>query len=462
VGIRKIFEAKETTITMKRYPEYKDSGVEWIGEIPKSWNASILKRYLSQIKDGTHGSYNRVSNGYPLLSAKNVFNEGIKIDDIESFISFEDYCEITKNGFPQFGDLLVTCVGTIGRTFVYNLEKTFAFQRSVSFLRFKGDSYNLYYKYFIQSDFYLNYLTSVAKTSAQSGVYMGDLERSTILYPPINEQIVIANFLDKKSRQIDDLIEKKQKLIELLKEERIAIINNAVTKGLDPTVPMKDSCIAWISKIPNHWRIKKIKHNTYVKGRIGWQGLKSDEYLTEGFAYLVTGTDFINGVVNWSTCFHVDQSRFDEDRYIQLVEGDLLITKDGTIGKIAIVKNMDKPSTLNSGIFLVRPLNDDYSTDFLFWILSSSVFSGFFDYHKSGSTISHLYQNVFVEFSFPIPAMNEQAHIVSFLEKKTEEINILISKEKVMIDQLQEYKISLINEAVTGKIDVRDYQIDHD
>ena len=118
----------------------------------------------------------------------------------------------------------------------------------------------------------------------------------------------------------------------------------------------KDSGVEWIGEIPEHWGNSKIKYNTYVKGRIGWQGLTTSEYIDEG-PFLVTGTDFQQGVVDWKTCQHVSGDRYDQDEYIQLQENDLLITKDGTIGKIALAKNLQAKATLNSGVFVTRPRN---------------------------------------------------------------------------------------------------------
>src|SRR5579859_1090970 len=129
-----------------------------------------------------------------------------------------------------------------------------------------------------------------------------------------------------------------------------------------PSYPAyKDSGIEWLGIIPNHWSIKLIKRTTYLKGRVGWKGLTSDEYLEDGYAHLVTGTDFVSKFVNWSACYCVDKERYEDDPYIQLRDGDLLVTKDGTIGKLALVANLQKPACLNSGIFLVRPL-DSYIT----------------------------------------------------------------------------------------------------
>jgi len=215
----------------------------------------------------------------------------------------------------------------------------------------------------------------------------------------------------------------------------------------------KDSDAEWIGEIPAHWLVKKIKHGTYVKGRIGWKGLKSDEFLTHGYSYLVTGTDFNHGQIDWSTCYHIEKDRYEEDPYIQLAEGDLLITKDGTIGKVALVKDLQGFACLNSGIFLVRPTNGMYSTAFLYWVLSSDVFTKFINYTKTGSTISHLYQNVFVEFSFPIPKDFEQEAIASFLDRKTKQIDDLIAKKERLIELKKEERAAIINQAVTKGLD---------
>ncbi|MFH6965837.1 restriction endonuclease subunit S [Flavobacterium sp. FlaQc-28] len=210
----------------------------------------------------------------------------------------------------------------------------------------------------------------------------------------------------------------------------------------------KDSGIEWIGKIPEHWNLKKIKHTTYVKGRIGWKGLRSDEFLELSDSYVVTGTDFKNGRIKWETCYQVPLDRYEDDPFIKLKNEDLLITKDGTIGKIALVRDMPKIATLNSGVFLTRPYNGEYSQEFMYWILFSEVFKTFYDYNKSGSTIQHLYQNVFNEFEYPFPPLSEQNKIAKYLIHKTTQINTLIAKKEQFITLLQEERTALINQAV--------------
>jgi type I restriction enzyme S subunit len=215
----------------------------------------------------------------------------------------------------------------------------------------------------------------------------------------------------------------------------------------------KDSGIEWIGEIPISWEVKRIKHTTYIKGRIGWQGMRSDEFLELSDSYVVTGTDFENGRIKWETCYQVPIERYDEDPFIQLKDGDLLITKDGTIGKVAVVENLPKIATLNSGVFLTRPIFDSYVPKFMYWILFSDVFKTFYDFNKSGSTIQHLYQNVFNEFKFPLPSHSEQTAIAKYLDQKTTQIDDLIAKKERLIQLLEEERTAIINQAVTKGLD---------
>lgn len=204
----------------------------------------------------------------------------------------------------------------------------------------------------------------------------------------------------------------------------------------------------WLQDISPSWSIKRIKHVTYLKARVGWHGLTLSDYLAYG-VLLVTGTDFQDGRVNWKTCYHVSEDRYQQDPYIQLREGDLLITKDGTIGKIALVEGLDEPATLNSGIFVTRPLNSSYANQFMYWLLQSKIFQSFIDYIKVGTTINHLYQNQLSDFAFPVPPLAIQKSIARFLDRKTAAIDTLIAKKQRLIQLLEEKRTALINQAVT-------------
>lgn len=211
---------------------------------------------------------------------------------------------------------------------------------------------------------------------------------------------------------------------------------------------MKPSGIDWIGEIPQGWNLKRIKYLSTLKGRIGWQGLTADEYVDEG-PFLITGTDFINGTINWDTCVHITEERWGEAPEIHIKNGDLLITKDGTVGKVAIVSNLEGKASLNSGVLLIRTF-DGFDKRFLYWTLLSDEFWAWFKLKNAGnSTIIHLYQNDFAEFCYTFPNVIEQKAIADFLDEQCGRIDGIISDLEKQIETLQKYKKSLILETIT-------------
>lgn len=211
-----------------------------------------------------------------------------------------------------------------------------------------------------------------------------------------------------------------------------------------------NSNILWGGFYPSEWNITRVKYEAYVKARVGWHGLKSDDFTDDG-PYLVTGSDFKLSNIIWENCYHCDLKRYEQDPFIQLVNGDLLITKDGTIGKVALVEGLGfcEKATLNSGIFVIRPLKNNFSTKFYFWLLQSKIFTDFVDYNKTGSTIVHLYQDTFINFSYASPPLREQEHIAAFLDHETAKIDNLIEKQQQLIELLKEKRQAVISHAVT-------------
>ena len=215
----------------------------------------------------------------------------------------------------------------------------------------------------------------------------------------------------------------------------------------------KDSGIQWVGMIPEHWNAVPLKYNLSLKGRIGWNGLKSDEFKEKSYAYLVTGQDFIKADIEWSKCYQIDKERYDEDPFIQLENGDLLVTKDGTIGKIAKVSGLDKPACLNSGIFVVKPKRKVFIQNFLYWTFVSNQLIDFNNFNSTGSTIQHLYQNVFENMPLLIPSIEEQQAIASYLDYKIGQIDAAIAEKDQMLEDLKAYRSAIISEAVTKGLD---------
>ena len=200
--------------------------------------------------------------------------------------------------------------------------------------------------------------------------------------------------------------------------------------------------------IPEDWDILNIIETSILKARIGWQGLTTAEYLKSGDYYLVTGTDFFNGKIDWDNCNYVDKNRYEQDKNIQIKEGDILITKDGTIGKVAYIDNILKPTTLNSGIFVVRPKEKNYNTKYLYYVLMSNIFAKFLIKLTAGSTIMHLYQKDFIGFDFPAPnELPEQEKIAEVLC----DIDELIESTQKLIDKKKNLKTATMQKLLTPK-----------
>ena len=253
------------------------------------------------------------------------------------------------------------------------------------------------------------------------------------LFPPLSEQKRIAAVLGNVDKLIDNLsrqIEKKRR----------------VKQGV-----MQD-LLTGKKRLPGftgEWVEKKIAKCAMVKARIGWQGLTTAEYLIDGLYYLVNGTNIENGRVNWNTCYYVNENRYQQDKYIQLKIGDVLVSKDGTIGKVAYVDKMSRPATLNSGVFVIRSVDESLNQEYLARVFLSKWFARFIDKITAGSTIVHLYQKDIVNFEFPIPpTLAEQNAIAKVLG----DMDVEIAKLEAKFEKYRQLKQGLMNDLLTGKV----------
>lgn len=215
------------------------------------------------------------------------------------------------------------------------------------------------------------------------------------------------------------------------------------------TEKMKPSGITWIGEVPESWNLLKLKYFSYLKGRIGWQGLTADEFIDEG-PYLITGTDFENGRIQFDRSYHISEARYAQAPEIQLQIGDLLVTKDGTVGKMAYVDELPDKASLNSHLLLIRPLEGKYHNRFLFWLMSSSVFTGYTEYSQDGTIMASLSQEKIGNFLAYFPGLEEQCAIADFLDAQCAKIDSVIADIEKQIETLKQYKQSLIYETTVG------------
>lgn len=299
-------------------------------------------------------------------------------------------------------------------------------------------------------------LNSFGTGSTYKAISSEILSSTKLSSPPLEEQTTIANFLDHKTTQIDAAIEKHRQLIELLQEHRAAIINEAVTKGINPNVPMKDSGIEWIGEVPEHWEIKRLKHIS-PSISVGLVINPSTYYSEKGTVPMLTGKNVLPFQFNLGDIKYISEESSSKLRKTTVNSGDLVTVRVGYPGVTAVIPEELDGANCASIAIIRKPKVT--TSEFLAYCFNSKVGNTQIEIVAYGAAqkqfnISHL-----VNFYFPIPPLEEQQQIVNYIEIETTRIDEEITLAQQEIDLLEEYRQSLIAEAVTGKIDVRDYPL---
>jgi len=435
---------------MKSYPEYKDSGIKWFGEIPSEWEIYRLKSLIPKSVNGVWGSDPEGNEGDLVCVRVADFNMD-KFGVAENNLTYRNISLTQQKGRLLSRDnLLIEKSGggekqPVGRVVKYDLNYNAVCSNFIAKVECSLDVDPNYLVYLFSYLYSVGVNTrSIKQTTGIQNLDTGLYFNERISIPVKEEQTAIASFLDHKTQQIDNLVAKKERLIELLKEERTAVINQAVTKGLpaearakaglDPNVPMKDSGIEWLGEIPEHWEVKKIKQIAFLKSG---EGIKSEQ-IEETGEFPVYGGNGLRGYFSEYT---------HEGNFI-------LIGRQGALcGNINCVSG----KFWASEHAVVVDLSQEYD---LLWASELLSAMNLNQYSISAAQPGLSVENI-KNLKIPIPKLSEQKVIAKSLEelnKKNKDKIQMIEKE---IQLLNEYKTSLINEAVTGKIDVREYHINH-
>jgi type I restriction enzyme, S subunit len=436
---------------MNKYPAYKDSGIEWIGKIPENWEIVSLKHIASvqngstpssSIQDYWDGDINWVTtDDLGKLKSKTIFNTRRTIT-----LSGYQSCGTT---LAPVGSVVISTRAPIGHIGILEIEactnqgcKTIIPQNVTS---------EFCYFFLLNAK---DNLVSLGQGSTFKELPTSALKDYKIVYPSTDEQIAISNYLNLKTREIDTLISNKQKLIELLQEERTTIINQAVTKGLNPNVSLKDSGIEWIGEIPEHWTVNKFGRAAFFQegpGLRNWQ-------FTDSGVKVICVTNIVPPKIDFSkmTKYISTQEYEDNYKHFTVQKGDILLASFGASwGKVA---EYDSEEIVILNTSTIR-LNEkgEISRELIKWIIQSPYISENLNSLLTGSCQpnfgpTHLNKLICV---YP-KSIEEQTVIVNHLNNKTEQINTIIGKTRQEIDLLKEYKIALISEVVTGKVDVRE------
>lgn len=406
-----------------------------IGFIPSDWDIKKIEPDVGTVKSGERlpkGYYlSDVPNLHPYIRVADMMMGHIDESDIK-YVS-EEIADVIEQYKIYEDDVYISVAGTLGivgkissRLNGANLTEN---ANKITDIKCNQN----YLMYWLMSDYIKRQIDSTQTIGAQPKLALERIRNFLVPVPSLEEQNAIAEALD----DMDELINVLEKEIEKKKNIKYGVLQKLIV-GQER-----------LNGYTENWVSINMAKKSKLKARIGWQGLTTAEYLDSGYSYLVTGTDFEDGHINWDECHYVTADRYFQDPNIQLTNGDVLITKDGTIGKVALVGGLNKPATLNSGVFVVRPINNAYSARFLYYVLESRVFRDFLDILSAGSTIVHLYQKDLVNFSFMAPAtLDEQEAIVSIIYDMDCEIREFEDK----LHKYKKIKQGMMNDLLTGKI----------
>lgn len=439
-------------ISPQEYPDYKDSGVDWFGKVPKNWKVAGFKKYLDSIVDYRGKTPDKVDEGIFLVTARNIKNGSICYDLSHEYISEEDYAQVMSRGLPVVGDVLFTTEAPLGE--VANVDNTniALAQRIIKFRGKEGILNNYFLKYFILSEMFQGSLMLFASGSTALGIKAERLVYLRQLVPQLEEQLSIVNFLDHETAKIDTLIDKQQQLIKLLKEKRQAVISHAVTKGLNPAAPMKDSGVEWLGEVPEHWGVSALGY--YASLSTGATPDRSKpSYWNGDIPWIKTGE------VRYDTIFETEEMITNEGLNNSAVQisppGTLLMAMYGqgvTRGRVAL---LGVSATYNQACVAITP-REKVTNQFLRYFFMAA-------YHAirdDGNETSQMNLNADIvrKFKIVVPSQSEQEQIVQMLEVELERYTLLEKSTQKAVDLMKERRSALISAAVTGKIDVRNWQ----
>lgn len=404
-------------------------------EIPDSWNVEKLEPKIGNVKSGK-----RLPKGF-YVTDMHTNHPYIRVIDMrEGYVDTSELKYVPDEAFSAIqnyriykDDIYISVAGTLGivgqipayldgANLTENANRVTNIKCNVKYLM-----------YWLMSSTIQNIISQTQTLGAQPKLALTRIRNFPVILPSIQEQEKIVEVLSDVDRLITDL----QKLIRKKKDIRQGTMQMLVTgkKRLEG--------------FSGDWIKINLAKNSRLKARIGWQGLTTAEYLDEGYSYLITGTDFKDGRINWNGCHYVDYDRYAQDPNIQVSNGDLLLTKDGTIGKVAYITDLSRPATLNSGVFVVKPITDAYTAHFMFYVLESSVFKDFLQQLSAGSTINHLYQKDLVKFDLYVPPTTEEQEVIADI---LFDMDSDIYKLEEKLSKYQKVKQGMMEELLTGKV----------
>lgn len=429
----------------ERYAAYKDSGAAWMGDIPEHWKFVRVKDLISKITSGVTprgGAESYVDAGIPFLRSQNVHNDGLRLDDV-SFISESTHQEMI-NSQVKPGDIVFNITGaSIARTcIVPEAIKTANISQHIALLRPSKLNETKFISYYLQSQLVKDYVYLTQSGASKEAFNHGQMKCIPVSLPPRHEQATIADYLDTKTAKIDsqiDLLGQKATQYGKLKQ---SLINEAVTRGLDKSVPMKDSDVVWIGEVPEHWEVRRGKdifEQTKNKA-----GLDSSSYDVLSLT--------LNGVIKRDLDNMKGKIPASFDGYQIANPGDLVLCLFDIDVTPRIVGYVNNLGIITSAYTVIKGKRNVDMKYFLYYYLEQNRNGSLLANSKTlRSTMTF---DLFSQLLLPVPPFGEQRAIASYLDEKTAQIDRIVTAINTQIDKLKDLRKALINDVVTGKIKV--------
>jgi len=443
-------------MSLPKYPEYRDSGVKWLGEVPAHWDTRSLKHIVSTpITDGPHETPDFKDEGIPFVSAEAVSSGIIDFGKIRGFISRAEHQRFSLKYRPRLHDIYMVKSGaTTGITAIVESDLDFNIWSPLAAIRCDLSMANPYYILnFLRSRNFQEAVTQNWSFGTQQNIGMGVLGNLPVALPPLAEQIAIVTFLDHEICKIDALIAEQEKLTTLLAEKRQATMAHAVTRGLNPDAPLKDSGVNWLGDVPSHWRTGKIQ--SFARRESGHTPSRQRpeywENCTVPWFSLADVWQIRDGKLNYvyETKEKVSELGLANSSARLLPAGTVMLSRTASVGYSAIM-GCDMATTQDFINWVCGPL---LNPEFLLYVLRGMRSE--FDRLMMGSTHQTIYMPDIAKLAMALPPRGEQDAIVAFLNKTVAKFAALISDAECAITLLKERRQTLIAAAVTGQIDVR-------
>lgn len=437
---------------MKRYETYKDSGIEWLGEIPEHWRVAKLKNICILITDGSHFSPQTIHDGgLPYITVSNVYSDSIHVEEALR-ISNDDFNLLVKNGCqPESGDVLLSKDGTVGRSAIVE-ENNYVVLSSLGILRPGNLLISKYFKYSLDSSSLQEQMKLAMAGSALRRITIEKIKLLLLTLPSVEEQKIIVSYLDYTIGKVNSLISAKEKQVEDLQQYRSSIISEAVTRGLHPDVEYKDSGIEWIGQIPKHWDVNFLKRVSDVFTG-STPSTSRSHYWDNATKNWYTPSDFSDDIH-----LHESDRKVSEKAYLDNAcrvfpkETVFIVGIGATLGKVGIASSECSANQQINAVVFNKKVDSKYGAYYLY------SKKEYMNAVANTATLPILNQSATKELAIVVPPLPEQQEIADFLDAKTSKIDATIQQLKTQIEDLRQYKKSVISEAVTGKVDLRDWK----